>query len=198
MATESKGSKSDTGKLADEIGARVKEEKAEASRLAGDAWSATKETGADAARAARQEAEAQGEKLKAQTTGELDAFASAIRAASDKLSEKQPGMVADLMDQAASGLQGMSEALQRKSSSEIVDTIRDFGRRNPMAFIAGSVLTGFALGRFAGSSATHKARQRPQHATRGPATSSGAAGPGASANAMRTPGASSETMRTGG
>lgn len=204
MATQDKGSGPGTHKLSDDLGDRMKEEKAEASRLAGDAWKEAKHTGAEAARAAKEEAEAGGEKLKAQTTGELDAFASAIRAASDKLSEKQPGMVADLMGQAAGGLQGMSEALQRKSSSDIIDAVRDFGRTNPMAFIAGSVLTGFALGRFAGSSATHKARRQPQAAapsSTGTAASSMGARPaepkGAGA-AMRTPGMPSSTMRTGG
>jgi F0F1-type ATP synthase membrane subunit b/b' len=197
MATEKKASTSDAGKPVADIGERVKKEKAEATRLTGEAWSAAKDVGADAASAAQHEAEAQGDRLKDETSGELDAFASAIRAASDKLSEKQPGMVADLMDQAAGGLQGISEALQRKSSGEIVDAVRDFGRRNPMAFIAGSVLTGFALGRFAGSSATHRQRQGARPA-QGPATNAGAAAPGASAKSARTPGTTSDTMRTGG
>ena len=190
MATEKKASTSDARKPVADIGERVKKEKAEAKRLTGEAWS-------DAASAAQHEAEAQGDRLKDETSGELDAFASAIRAASDKLSEKQPGMVADLMDQAAGGLQGMSQALQRNSSGEIVDAIRDFGRSNPMAFIAGSVLTGFALGRFAGSSAPQRQRQGAR-SPQGPSASAGATAPATSAKSARPGSSASTTMRTGG
>ncbi len=197
MATEKKASTSDARKPVADIGERVKKEKAEAKRLTGEAWSAAKDVGADAASAAQHEAEAQGDRLKDETSGELDAFASAIRAASDKLSEKQPGMVADLMDQAAGGLQGMSQALQRNSSGEIVDAIRDFGRSNPMAFIAGSVLTGFALGRFAGSSAPQRQRQGAR-SPQGPSASAGATAPATSAKSARPGSSASTTMRTGG
>lgn len=145
----------------EKAGSRLEEEKQAASKGARETRDKVKEAGAALTERARDEADAQGAKLKDRTAAELDNFAEAIRAASDRLSEKQPGAIADLVRQASRGLEGMSRTLKGRSTSELLDNIRDFGRHNPTAFIAGSVLAGFAVGRFAGSST-------PQNKTPGP------------------------------
>jgi hypothetical protein len=61
-------------------------------------------------------------------------------------------MAARLVSRAAEGLEDVSRTLADKRPSEMVDGLRDFGRRNPTAFLAGSVLLGVALGRFLRSS----------------------------------------------
>lgn len=131
---------------------RPKNEGHAATEAAGDVWNEAKKAGADAAQEARRRAEAQGERLKEGVGDELNAFAEAVKSASDTLAERRPGVTADIFGQAATGLHDIAEALQRRSTGDIVSAIRDFGRRNPTAFIAGSVLAGVALGRFAGSS----------------------------------------------
>ncbi len=100
-------------------------------------------------RQAQHAAEGQADKLKEATASHLDGFADALRAASDELSHNQTGPAAEMVASAASGLEGLSRSLHGKKTGEMVDTIRQFGRENPMAFLAGSVLAGFALGRFA-------------------------------------------------
>lgn len=111
--------------------------------------------------AVKEEAAARGDGLKDQTAEGLHAFAEAVRAASEELSSRQPGTVSDLVGQAASGLEGLSRSLQQRSVGDLLDEVRSFGRKNPAAYIAGSILAGFALGRFAGSSAPRKTRTNP-------------------------------------
>jgi hypothetical protein len=97
-------------------------------------------------------AEDQADKVKEATESHLDGFADALRAASDELSKNQSGPAAEFIANAASGLEGFSRSLHGRSTGEMVETVRQFGRDNPMGFLAGSVLAGLALGRFAAAS----------------------------------------------
>ena len=135
---------------------RAKEEAREAKRLAGDAREEIKEKGAEAGDWLKHEAEERGEEYKEQAANGLQSFADAVRAAGDQLRREQPGPAGDMVGQAASGLEALSRGLHRRSTGEMLDSLRDFGRRNPAGFIAGSVLAGFAVGRFAGSSSRPK------------------------------------------
>ncbi len=115
---------------------------------------------ADASRAVRAEAkevgaqaqhvaEDQAEKVKEATATHMHGFADALRAASDELSKNQSGPAAEFVANAASGLEDLSRSLHGKSTGEMIESVRQFGRQNPMGFLAGSVLAGLALGRFA-------------------------------------------------
>lgn len=82
----------------------------------------------------------------------LDRFAHAIRTASDDLGRSNQTMGAQLLGEAATGLEELSRSLSRSNVGELVTSLRDFGRRNPAAFIGASVLAGLAIGRFARAS----------------------------------------------
>jgi len=116
---------------------------------------------------AQQAAEHQADKVKDIASSQMDAFADALRAASDQLSKNQSGPAAEMVAHAASGLEGLSRSLHGKSTGEMIESVRHFGRSNPIGFLAGSVLAGLALGRFAaaGSSGTAAA---PGQTTRQP------------------------------
>lgn len=86
-------------------------------------------------------------------TGSLDTFAQAIRRASDELNESDQTMAAQLVRQAAGGLESLSRSIGGASIQDMVDSVRSFGRSNPVAFVGVSVLAGLALGRFARASA---------------------------------------------
>lgn len=101
---------------------------------------------------ARQQAASRVEQRKQQVTGTIHDFADAVRRAGDELNQRDQTMAARLVSRAAEGLEDVSRTLADKRPSEMVDGLRDFGRRNPTAFIAGSVLLGVALGRFLRSS----------------------------------------------
>lgn len=95
------------------------------------------------------------EKVGAQTetAGQtLGDFANAVRKAGDELSQADQSMAGRVVRQAADGLEGLARSISGRRPEELLDAVRDFGRRNPTAFLAGSVLTGLALGRFLKSS----------------------------------------------
>jgi hypothetical protein len=83
----------------------------------------------------------------------LSDFATAVRKAGDELAQADQSMAGRAVQQAASGLEQVSRTLADKSPGEMLDTVREFGRTNPVAFIGGALLLGIALGRFARSSA---------------------------------------------
>lgn len=95
----------------------------------------------------RVRAEAQkGAQVGARTLGD---FANAVRRAGDELAEVDQSPASRLVRQAADGLESLSRNLADKDPGDILNSVRDFGRRNPAAFIGGAVLVGLALGRFA-------------------------------------------------
>ena len=123
----------ETGAAKDALGKAGDAARQEASRLGADATDA----GLNDAEGAKQEVSAG-----------LHDFSAAVRSAGEKLAESDQGMAARLVQEAASGLERLSSSLGKKQLQDIVDDVRDFGRRNPTAFIVGSVLAGLALGRF--------------------------------------------------
>lgn len=125
------------------------EEKRAAERLVDDAKAAAGAAGAQAKEAAAEKAE----ELQGMAASHLRNFAEAMRTASDELAAKDPGLVSDIVRQATQGLEQLSGSLERRSSVEMIDGVRDFGRQNPVGFLAGAMLAGFSLARFAGSGA---------------------------------------------
>lgn len=97
---------------------------------------------------AKTQAAEKAEAAKTQVGSTIHTFADAIRKAGDDLGEHDQTFAARLVREAADGLEGFSRALSEKRPEEMLDTVRDFGRRNPAAFVAGSVLVGLAVGRF--------------------------------------------------
>ena len=85
-------------------------------------------------------------------TETLGAFANAIRHAGEELAQQDQSIAGRMVKQAADGLEHLSRTVSEKRPEELLGAVREFGRHNPTAFIAGSVLLGVALGRFARSS----------------------------------------------
>lgn len=104
---------------------------------------------------ARSKATEKAETAKTQVGSTIHTFADAIRKAGDDLGDHDQTFAARLVREAADGLEGFSRALSEKRPEEMLDTVRDFGRRNPAAFVAGSVLVGLAVGRFFRASERH-------------------------------------------
>lgn len=85
-------------------------------------------------------------------TEHLDTFAQSIRRASDELSEKDQTMASQIIRQAAGGLESLSRSIGGSNFQDMINSVRSFGRSNPVAFIGGAVLAGLAIGRFARAS----------------------------------------------
>lgn len=158
---------------------RLEAERQTLSQAASEAADTVKKEAKTLGSEARHAAEDQAEKVKEAAASNLDSFADALRAASDELSRSQPGPAAEMVSHAASGLETLTRSLHRKSTGEMVDAVRQFGRENPLGFLAGSVLAGLALGRFASVAGTAStsggapARREEGTAPRDDATGSG-------------------------
>jgi hypothetical protein len=107
-----------------------------------DAADASKKTISDIGSNAKTAAAKEAESVKREASVGLHAFADAVRSAGAKLGESDQGVAARMVQEAASGLERLSTSLGKKQLQDIIDDVRDFGRKNPTAFIA------LALGRF--------------------------------------------------
>lgn len=90
-----------------------------------------------------------GTQASAKTLGD---FANAVRRAGEDLEQHDQSPASRLVRQAADGLESLSRNLADKEPGDLLNAVRDFGRKNPAAFIGGAVLVGLALGRFARAS----------------------------------------------
>ncbi len=122
--------------------------KAQAKAAIGQASQALKQEAQTFATAAQEKARTEAQRRTETATKTLGDFANAIRRAGDELAQNDQSPAARFIGQAADGLENFSRNLAGKQPEELLDTVRDFGRRHPIAFIGGAVLAGLALGRF--------------------------------------------------
>jgi len=140
-----------------------REQAAEAAHL-------VKEEAASFAEDARAKAAEKVESEKQTATRTLADFAHAMRKAGFELDQADQTMATRMVRQAADGLETFARSVSDKRPEELLDAVRDFGRRNPTAFIAGSVLAGIAIGRFLkSSSATPEPERGDANLTASPA-----------------------------
>ena len=114
----------------------------------GEAKRTMRQEASNFASTAKQKAMGQVEQRQQAVTGAISEFADAIRSAGDQLTERNQTMAAQVVRQAADGLEGLTRTLENKRPADLLYAVRDFGRRNPVAFIGGTVLLGLAVGRF--------------------------------------------------
>lgn len=129
-----------------------------AKELIGQAGHTLKAEAQSFAHAAQDRVKAEAQRGTQAATKTLGDFANAVRRAGDELEQHDHSPASRLVRQAADGLESLSRNLADKEPGDLVNAVRDFGRRNPAAFIGGAVLVGLALGRFARAS-------EPAHAT---------------------------------
>lgn len=127
---------------------------AKAKQVVGQATQALKTEAQSFAALAQERARAEAQKHTETATRTLGDFANAVRRAGDELAGADQSPAARLVSKAADGLESLSRNLSDKQPEDILNAVRDFGRRNPAAFIGGAVLVGVALGRFVRASDT--------------------------------------------
>ncbi len=130
-------------------GDRLERERQSLSQTASEARDAVIGEAKDLGDQAATQIGAGAERARDEATAGLSAFSDALKDASAQLSGKEFGFAGDLVKQAAGGLESLARSLEGRSPGEMLEDIRAFGRQNPVGFIAGSVLAGFALGRVA-------------------------------------------------
>lgn len=137
--------------LRDQAGAAAEQVKAEASELAS--------TAGERVRGIVEQQKGVGAEA-------LGAMARAAHEAAGQLEEQTP-MVARAVHQAAAGAERISRDLRDRSVGDLVNTVSDFARREPVAFFAGTVLAGLVLARFVKSSASAHDTHHDDRDTRG-------------------------------
>lgn len=153
MMVDHNSTRPSAGADADAARERIRQEQEAAGHQFEKGREKFKEQAASMAHDAKEEVRERGEALKGQAADGLKIFADAVRSARDELDKKEMGPISGLVGQAAEGLESLSRSMQNASAGTMVESVRDFGRRNPVSFIAASVLAGIAIGRFAGASA---------------------------------------------
>jgi hypothetical protein len=112
------------------------------------------------------------EKARTQASERLSSLADSVRKASDDYRRSEPGMLADLMGHAADGVDALAKGVGGRSTSELLGSARDLGRRNPVGLLLGGVAAGFALSRLAVGVANSSAHGRQEHGTTSSSASS--------------------------
>ena len=128
--------------------------KEQAKEIVGQAGQALKAEAQSFASVAQDRVRAEAQKGTQAGAKTLGDFANAVRRAGDELATSDQSPASRLVQQAADGLDSLSRNLADKEPGDLLNAVRDFGRRNPAAFIGGAVLAGLALGRFARASET--------------------------------------------
>ena len=92
------------------------------------------------------------EEVKDGAASEIDNISSALRSAAEKSREGSPQE--RTFGQAAEALADFSDTVRNKDLGQLLSEVNTFARRNPMAFLGGAALLGFAATRFAKASSS--------------------------------------------
>lgn len=111
-----------------------------------------KEEGAGLLDAAKERAADVAEEGRRAGADQAQGFARAVHRAADELGQDSPA-VARMLHDAAGSLDGMAEALRDQSPGEMLRNAEAWARRQPYVFFGVAALAGFAIARFARSSA---------------------------------------------
>lgn len=116
-------------------------------QMAGAAGNVVKQEAASFASAAKDKFQTQADEARETASKAIGDFATAIQHASDELAGKDQTMAAHLVKGAADRVGDLARTLSDKRPDEMLQGMREFGRRNPMALAAFGVLAGLAVGR---------------------------------------------------
>ncbi|EBA11164.1 hypothetical protein [Roseobacter sp. CCS2] len=105
-----------------------------------------KELGTQAKAAAKQEAVAQADQIKDTATSKMQAAADSADAAARELDPASPQ--AQAVQQVADRIEDAAVKLRDADIGELAGQVTDMARRNPLLFIGGAAVAGFAAARF--------------------------------------------------
>ena len=111
-----------------------------------------KAEGASVAGAVQDRASGFAEEQKRAGAEQAQGVARAVHRAADELQGTSP-QIARYVHEAASSLDDLGRALRERSPGDLINGMEGLSRRQPVAFFGAAVLAGFALARFAKSSA---------------------------------------------
>lgn len=152
-----------------------------------DPLTAARERVGDMASTAREQLGAYADQTREAGASTLQGVADATHAAAERLERTSPEM-ARIAREAASAVDRFSDTLRTRSLGEMLQTVDDFARREPMAFFGMTLLAGFAVSRFLTTSApTRHDRGGTDHGVRSGDEDDGERGLGGSRHGVRRP-----------
>ena len=89
-------------------------------------------------------------------SGQAEKVANVIQQAASQLKENNLRSLADYTSEIGTTIKSFSDGLQNRSVDDLVTDIRDMARRNPTAFVLGSVVIGIGISRFFKASAERR------------------------------------------
>lgn len=131
----------------------------EAGELGLQARETTEDVTRDAREAAAQmkeQAYSTADRQKEAAAQQMGSWAQALRTASDDLRNRGQEMAGAYVGQAADGLERASGTMRARQVDDLIGTVEEFARRQPVAFFGGAVAAGFGLARFMRSSADRR------------------------------------------
>jgi hypothetical protein len=131
-----------------ELSDKLKHESAAATQSLHDARDEVTRKASQYASAAKDALFEEAEGTQRDLSANMAAFGGALRAASEHLANNDQRTASKFVLDAAGGLERIASSLNNKPFEHVLEEVRDFGRENSGALIAGSVLAGLALGRF--------------------------------------------------
>jgi hypothetical protein len=142
---------------------RVERDRSASSELGHQARAAAEDAKHEVGETTQKVAQQVKDQVRASATGQKDAaarqmdgFAHALEAASGDLRERGQDFAAQYVHQAAGGLSRASEAVRERDLDDLIGTVEDFARRQPVAFLGFGLAAGFGLARLMKSSADRR------------------------------------------
>ena len=93
---------------------------------------------------------------KSTAANQAEKVANVIQQAASQLKENNLRSLADYTSEIGTTIKSFSDGLQNRSVDDLVTDIRDMARRNPTAFVLGSVVIGIGISRFFKASAERR------------------------------------------
>ena len=130
-------------------------------KAAGNLAEQAKDSAQGAMRSASDSARTQANAAKSSVADEVSGVASALRTAAEEMRSGSPQE--RTFGQIAEGLADASDALREKDLNAMVSDVSRFARNNPLVFLSGAALIGFAATRFAKATGETEATASDRH-----------------------------------
>ena len=115
----------------------------------------------------RQQVTSQISSQKEQIVGGLETVALLLHQAGEHAEQQDKALIANYADKAAQRVSTFSETVEQQDISHLIETTKNFARREPMLFVGGSLLAGFLGARFMRSSAAQAEQMGQEQSTDG-------------------------------
>ena len=146
----------DPQKSTDELAHAAKGEARAVKEQARDAAAEMKAGARDVAENVKEQVRSSAARQKDAAAQQMEGWAHALKSASDDLDSRGQGSAAGWVRQAADGLERASGTVRERDVDDLIGTVEDFARRQPVAFLGGAVAAGFGLARLMKSSADRR------------------------------------------